>query len=262
MWNRYFRPHGALNFGVRGDKVEDVLWRVENGEIPKGVKYTVIHCGTNNVDRDEAGRIATAIIQIGKKVQCEAPETHIKILGILPRDLDARSWRRRRIRKVNEHLHSRICRLDGFRYVEPDPSLLKQNGWLNEAMYYHDDLHLVEAGVEVVSRSIAKVVAECHMDNELGNHGANHGGNHGGNRGGDHGGNHGSNQYVGHVGLKATLSETAPTATTAGGARSKMKKCMYNNIYCMIHIACIDEQLHVEKKLKIYNDKKPSNGRP
>lgn len=32
-WNEYFAPMHCLNFSIRGDRTENVLWRVENGEL-------------------------------------------------------------------------------------------------------------------------------------------------------------------------------------------------------------------------------------
>ena len=28
IWRKYFRNHAALNFGIAGDKAQNVLWRV------------------------------------------------------------------------------------------------------------------------------------------------------------------------------------------------------------------------------------------
>ena len=39
--NQFFQ--GWLNFGVPGDKIENVCWRVENGEIPKNVLLLLLH---------------------------------------------------------------------------------------------------------------------------------------------------------------------------------------------------------------------------
>jgi platelet-activating factor acetylhydrolase IB subunit beta/gamma len=33
MWNNFFAPMHALNFGIGGDQIQNVLWRIENGEL-------------------------------------------------------------------------------------------------------------------------------------------------------------------------------------------------------------------------------------
>ena len=35
IWNRYFESMNSLNFSIRGDRTENVLWRVENTNICK-----------------------------------------------------------------------------------------------------------------------------------------------------------------------------------------------------------------------------------
>lgn len=30
IWNEKFKPLNSLNFGIAGDRTEDVLWRVQN----------------------------------------------------------------------------------------------------------------------------------------------------------------------------------------------------------------------------------------
>ena len=34
VWNRYFEHSKTINFGLGGDRTQNVLWRVENGGIP------------------------------------------------------------------------------------------------------------------------------------------------------------------------------------------------------------------------------------
>ena len=61
---RVFKPVKALNLGIRGDTTQHVLWRIQNGEIPVNVESVVIHCGTNNLDKDSPAEIKNGIISI------------------------------------------------------------------------------------------------------------------------------------------------------------------------------------------------------
>ena len=46
IWNYFFAPLQSLNFGLGGDRTQHVLWRINNGEIPKNAQTIVIHVGT------------------------------------------------------------------------------------------------------------------------------------------------------------------------------------------------------------------------
>ena len=49
IWNNFFKAIDALNRGLGGDKVQSVLWRVQNFTISSTLKNAVIFCGTNNL---------------------------------------------------------------------------------------------------------------------------------------------------------------------------------------------------------------------
>jgi hypothetical protein len=53
LWNRYFAAYNAANFGVGGDCLENIKWRVLNGELD-GIdpKVIIVLAGTNNLDKD------------------------------------------------------------------------------------------------------------------------------------------------------------------------------------------------------------------
>src|SRR5579863_1830968 len=94
-WNRNFFGWNAADFGWGGDTTQNILWRLENGELD-GVHPMVIVllAGTNNVGngtpaRDEEAtatgitRGVEAIIRLMRK---KAPEASIILMAIFPRN--------------------------------------------------------------------------------------------------------------------------------------------------------------------------------
>src|SRR5690242_8364585 len=59
VWNKYYAPRHAANFGIGGDRTQHVLWRIDHGELD-GLKPKVIvlMIGTNNSNSDSADEIA------------------------------------------------------------------------------------------------------------------------------------------------------------------------------------------------------------
>ena len=51
VWENLFGS-GFINLGIRGDRVEHVLWRVKDIAFPPRLKNVVILCGTNNINKD------------------------------------------------------------------------------------------------------------------------------------------------------------------------------------------------------------------
>jgi len=50
LWKKYFEPVKAANFGIGGDRTQQVLWRINNGELD-GItpKVVVLMIGINNM---------------------------------------------------------------------------------------------------------------------------------------------------------------------------------------------------------------------
>ena len=51
VWKNLF-GNGFINLGVRGDRVEHVLWRVIDIGFPQRLKNVIILCGMNNINKD------------------------------------------------------------------------------------------------------------------------------------------------------------------------------------------------------------------
>ena len=86
IWNNFFKAIDALNCGIGGDKVQSVLWRVQNFTISSTLKNAVILCGTNNLQQDSAEDIVDAIIEIGHCFKKRHHYINIFICMLLPRD--------------------------------------------------------------------------------------------------------------------------------------------------------------------------------
>lgn len=80
IWERSFCQMHSLNFGVSGDRTENLLWRIENGEL-EGLapKVIVLLVGTNNYD-DTAEDTATAIQTICSTIRDKQPQAYLVVL--------------------------------------------------------------------------------------------------------------------------------------------------------------------------------------
>jgi lysophospholipase L1-like esterase len=95
IWDQYYAPRHAANFGISGDRTEHVLWRINNGELD-GIKPKVIvlMIGTNNTGKDRNGQLRNTIPQIIAGVtavvnefRAQLPDSKILLLGIFPRGI-------------------------------------------------------------------------------------------------------------------------------------------------------------------------------
>ena len=163
VWKKYFEPFEALNFGIGGDKTQNVLWRIINGNLPRDLKVAVIHCRTNNIDRNTPVEIKDGIILIVEALCKVRPNIKIIITGLLPRDVFL-SKRREDIVLVN-NLLERWCRENkktNTHFVKPSGNWISPNGYLNDALYHTDYLHLSEKGnkifAEIIHAELIKIM--------------------------------------------------------------------------------------------------------
>ena len=103
VWQRYFTPLKALNFGIGGDQVENVLWRTKNLLIPSSLKNVVVLCRTNKLFTNSPLDIADCIVNIGSCLHEKSSSVKVFICKLIPRD---ESWSVNRvlIKDVNRTL--------------------------------------------------------------------------------------------------------------------------------------------------------------
>ena len=168
VWRKYFGPLRALNLGIGGDRTQHVLWRAENLDISPTTKFVVLHCGTNNIDRDTASCIANGILSIAVTFQEKITGLKILVTGLLPRDLEKNSIRREKINKVNKMV-KRMCRtkFENIYFMKQDDDWILEDGNLDESLYFTDHLHLIEKGNNKFASSITKSLEQLNEEGSL-----------------------------------------------------------------------------------------------
>ena len=167
IWRSFFKTFDTLNYGIGGDCTQHVLWRAENATLPNSLKYVVIHCGTNNIDRDQPRDIANGVIAIGLTLQEKCSGLKVIVTGLLPRDPEW-SHRRKKIKLINYYL-KKLCRdnFNEFYFMKQDDDWTDTDGNLDEKLYYADQLHLIEAGNRKFACSILKILSKLMQDEKF-----------------------------------------------------------------------------------------------
>jgi lysophospholipase L1-like esterase len=150
VWQKHYGALNAANFGIGGDTTENVLWRIQNGEIDGiGPKVVVLMIGTNNfgLEGHPPDAVAKGVATIVQTLRKKLPASKILLLAIFPRDEKPGSEMRTRIKKVNDQ----IATLDdkkNIRYLDLGAKLSNPDGSLAKEIM-PDFLHLSEKGYQI-----------------------------------------------------------------------------------------------------------------
>jgi lysophospholipase L1-like esterase len=173
VWEQYWAPLGAANFGIGGDRTEHVLWRLANGNYDGlEAKLTVLLIGTNNtghqgrpmvehgdaVYSSTAEETASGVTKIVKVLKEKQPQMKILLLAIFPRGVTPDD----KMRQQNEKTNELIAKLDDGKtvfFMDFNQSLLESDGTLSKDIM-PDLLHPNEAGYEIWAKAIEPRVKE------------------------------------------------------------------------------------------------------
>jgi lysophospholipase L1-like esterase len=154
VWNQYYAPQHAANFGISADRTEHVLWRLDNGELD-GIhpKVVVLMIGTNNTGKERNGtprnttpQVIEGVQAVVNDIRAKLPDTKILLLGIFPRGtLD--DPQRAQVALIN----TVIAKLDDgkmVRFLDIGPKFLEADGTLSKNIM-PDLLHPSERGYQI-----------------------------------------------------------------------------------------------------------------
>lgn len=101
-WEKHFAPLDAVNFGISGDKTENILWRIRSGNFDGKMnpKLIVLMIGTNNW-RNSPEDTAQGIKQILDELKKREAQAKILLLAVFPRGADKNDQARQKNEVVN-----------------------------------------------------------------------------------------------------------------------------------------------------------------
>jgi len=161
-WKQNFFGWNAADFGWGADRIQNILWRIENGEID-GVnpKVVVILAGTNNVGTTPGDEAKVADITKGIKALVDlcrqkAPSATIILMAIFPRNDNVAVVPT--INRINEGI-AKFADGKTIRFLNINDKLAGPDGVLFEGMTM-DKLHPALKGYQIWADALKPIFTE------------------------------------------------------------------------------------------------------
>lgn len=161
LWDKYFAPQKAANFGISADRTQHLLWRMKNGELD-GVqpKCVVLLIGTNNTGfesdnitpRNTAVETIQGVTAVVGELRAKLPESKVLLLAIFPRGESLAHLQRLQIEEINKSLAQLS---DGKRiyFLDIGALLVASDGSISTKIM-PDYLHPNENGYRIMAAAI------------------------------------------------------------------------------------------------------------
>jgi lysophospholipase L1-like esterase len=164
-WQSLFGSRPVLNLGFGWDRTQNVLKRIQLGELdglkPKAI---VIHIGTNNLAKTVNARdntpaeIAEAIGLIIEKAQAKCPGAQVILMAIFPRGKTAADPKRAILADINQRL-APLGQKPGITFLDITSKWLEADGSISKNIM-PDALHPNQKGYAVWAEALKPVLEQ------------------------------------------------------------------------------------------------------
>ncbi|MFZ1976328.1 MAG: GDSL-type esterase/lipase family protein, partial [Bacteroidota bacterium] len=164
-WDSLFHNYRVLNIGFGWDRTQNVLWRLDRGELDGLHPRTVIiNIGTNNTSQTRNARMNTApeivegIRAICLRVRSKVPDAKIVLMAIFPREQKKDHPRRIFINEINKQLESFAIE-QKITFVNIGSKMLDTDGTFLPGLTL-DFCHPTEKGYQIWADEIRSIISE------------------------------------------------------------------------------------------------------
>lgn len=157
-FREHYGEYHGLRFGIGGDMTQQVLFRIEQGELEHlKPRVVVLLIGTNNLANanDTPDEVARGVEAVVRSIRMLMPEATLVLLAILPRDLPGSA-----LRALVSDTNGLLARLgDGekIRYTDVGSHFLRADGAIPTG-FMADALHPTPDGYRVLAKALQPVV--------------------------------------------------------------------------------------------------------
>jgi beta-glucosidase len=161
VWQRHYAGYHALNLGFGGDRTENVLWRLQHGELDGlAPRVAVLMIGTNNTGHraENPETTAAGIKRLVDEIRQRLPGTKVLLLAVFPRGEKPDDS----LRGINERVNRIIAgQADGrsVYFLDINAALTAPDGTLSKDVM-PDLLHPNAAGYAIWQREMQPLLQE------------------------------------------------------------------------------------------------------
>jgi lysophospholipase L1-like esterase len=156
VWNQRYSGIAA-DFGIEGDHVENLLWRLDNGQVDgMDPKVVVLMIGTNNSGQNSADEIADGIKITVAEYEKRCPHAHIILMAIFPRGEKPTDGGRLKVAAVNRQIKS-LDSQERVTFIDIGPQLIEPDGTISRDMM-PDFVHPTAKGYQIWANAIQPVI--------------------------------------------------------------------------------------------------------
>ena len=164
QWNDLFANNSALNMGFGWDRIQNVLWRIDNGAIDDlNPKMFVINIGTNNLSKTKNARastpdeIAEGISELCTIIQSKHNDAKIILMGIFPRGNGPANPYQARITEINNKL-KKLDKTGNIHFLDIGQQFLNDDGKIDKSLM-PDFCHPSAKGYAIWARALKEKIA-------------------------------------------------------------------------------------------------------
>ncbi len=162
VWDYYYAKRNGVVLGMTGDRTEQVLWRLQNGNID-GIspKLAIVMIGQNNGPFNTGEEIGAGVAAIVQTLRHQLPQTKILVLAIFPRG-EKPTAERLVLARANE-IASKLADGKSVFYLDVNHLFLRPDGSISGSLM-PDFEHPNREGHRVWAAAIEPKVAELMGD--------------------------------------------------------------------------------------------------
>ena len=160
VWHEYYDRRSVFNLGFGFDRTQNVLWRLENGELEgQSPRMIVLNIGTNQFSetpkypRDTAEDAAAGILCVVDRLRRMFPDAELVVMAILPRGLEMEPYQNR-ITHTNELVSKGLKGKKGILFLDLSPQYRNADSSLKTELYNGCFCHLNPAGYRVWAEAL------------------------------------------------------------------------------------------------------------